>query len=270
MYLSRPARWCLRIWCALVLVVLYAPIVYVARLSVNTAKNFAWPPSGFTLTWWQRAYHEPGPRLALLHSAQTGLWAAGIALVLGTLAAFALTRHSFFGRTPISLAVVLPIALPGIVTAIALLSAFQRLGIDLSLETLVVAHATFCVVIVYNNVAARLRRLAPSLEEASADLGGDPFQTFRFVTFPMMRSALLAGGLLAFALSFDEIIVTTFTAAPSYKTLPLWFADNFSRPNAIPVVNVVATFVVLASTIPVYLAQRISDGAATFSAETRG
>ncbi len=267
MYLSRTARVVLRAWCGAVLLVLYAPIVYVARLSVNTAKNFAWPPRGFTLDWWHRTLHEPGPRLALLHSVQTGLWAAAIALTLGTLAAFALTRHRFFGRTTISLAVVLPIALPGIVTAIALLSAFQRLGVDLSLKTLVVAHATFCVVIVYNNVAARLRRLAPSLEEASADLGADPFQTFRLVTFPLMRSALLAGGLLAFALSFDEIIVTTFTAAPSYKTLPLWFADNFARPNAIPVVNVVATFVVLASTIPVYLAQRLTDGTAAFARE---
>lgn len=267
MYLSRAARFSLGAFCALVLAVLYAPILYVARLSVNTAKNFAWPPRGFTLDWWSRAYHEPGPRLALLHSVQTGLWAAGIALVLGTLAAFALTRHSFFGRTPVSVAIVLPIALPGIVTAVALLSAFQRLGVDLSLKTLVVAHATFCVVIVYNNVSARLRRLSPNLEEASADLGAGPLQTFRFVTFPLMRSALLAGALLAFALSFDEIIVTTFTAAPSYKTLPLWFADNFARPNAIPVVNVVATFVVLASTIPVYLAQRMTDGAATFARE---
>ena len=267
MYLSRAVRMALRAWCAAVLLVLYAPIVYVARLSVNTARNFAWPPRGFTLDWWDRAVHERGPRLALLHSVQTGLWAAAIALVLGTLAGFALTRHRFFGQTTVSLAVVLPIALPGIVTAIALLSAFQRLGVDLSLETLVVAHATFCVVIVYNNVAARLRRLAPSVEEASADLGADPFQTFRLVTFPLMRSALLAGGLLAFALSFDEIIVTTFTSAPGYKTLPLWFADNFARPNAIPVVNVVATFVVLASTIPVYVAQRITDGAAAFARE---
>ena len=144
-------------------------------------------------------------------------------------------------------------------TGIALLSGFERLGIDLSLFTLVVAHATFCVVIVYNNVAARLRRLAPNLEEASADLGADHFQTFRFVTLPLMRSALVAGGLLAFALSFDEIVVTTFTAGAGYKTLPLWFADNFARPNAITTVNVVATFVVIVSIIPVWLAQRLTD-----------
>ena len=265
MYLSRPARWMLRGCCALVLVVLYAPILYVARLSVNTAKNYAWPPQGFTLQWWDKALHETGPRDALLHSVQTGLWATAIALVLGTLASFALTRNRFFGQSAVSLFIVLPIALPGIVTGIALLSGFQRVGIDLSVATLVVAHATFCVVIVYNNAAARLRRLAPNLEEASADLGADGTQTFRYVTFPLMRSALVAGALLAFALSFDEIIVTTFTVGPGYKTLPLWFADNFSRPNAIPTVNVVATFVIIVSIIPVWFAQRLSDTTVSFS-----
>src|SRR5262249_24952592 len=163
--------------------------VYVARLSVNKAKTYAWPPQGFTLEWWRTAYHSPGPREALLHSVQTGLWATLIALALGTLASFALTRQKWFGRNAISLLIVLPIALPGIVTGIALLSGFQRVGINLSFGTLVVAHATFCVVIVYNNAAARLRRLAPSLEEASADLGADGAQTFRYVTFPLLRSA---------------------------------------------------------------------------------
>jgi putative spermidine/putrescine transport system permease protein len=265
MYLSSWARWGLRGFCGLVLVVLYFPILYVARLSVNTAKNYAWPPSGFTLQWWREAIHQPGPREALLHSVQTGLLATAIALVLGTLTAFALTRNRFFGRNSINLFIVLPIALPGIVTGIALLSGFQRVGVDLSLATLVIAHTTFCVVIVFNNAAARLRRLAPNVEEASADLGADGWQTFRFVTFPLLRSALVAGGLLAFALSFDEIVVTTFTAGVGYKTLPLWFADNFARPNAIPTVNVVATFVVIASIIPVWLAQRLTDSNATFS-----
>jgi putative spermidine/putrescine transport system permease protein len=265
MHLSPLARWGLRACCALVLVVLYAPIVYVARLSVNTAKNYTWPPRGFTLEWWRKAVHEDGPRSALLHSVQTGAWATAIALMLGTLAAFALTRHRFFGRDAVGLVIVLPIALPGIVTGIALLSGFQRVGIDVSLLTLVVAHATFCVVIVYNNAAARLRRLNPNLEEASADLGADLFQTFRFVTFPLLRTALVAGGLLAFALSFDEIIVTTFTAGTGYQTLPLWFADNFARPNAIPTVNVVATFVVIASIVPVWFAQRLANTTETFT-----
>src|SRR3954468_13285765 len=219
MYLSHPARFLLRAFCAVVLVVLYAPILYVARLSVNTAKNYAWPPTGFTLEWWRQAAHQAAPREALLHSVQTAIWATAIALLLGTLASFALTRHTFFGRNPLSLFIVLPIALPGIVTGVALLSGFQRVGIDLSFMTLVVAHATFCVVIVFNNTSARLRRLSPSLEEASADLGADGAQTFRYVTFPLMRSALVAGALLAFALSFDEIIVTTFTVGPGFRTL---------------------------------------------------
>ena len=259
MYLSRTARIALRAFAGLVLVVLYSPLLYVARLSFNTAKNYAWPPSGWTLEWWEKAIHEPGPQTALLHSVQTALWATAIALLLGTMAGFALSRFRFFGQGSVSLAIVLPIALPGIVTGIALLSAFERVGIELSLMTLVIAHATFCVVIVFNNVGARLRRLQGNLEEASADLGGDGLQTFRYITFPLMRSALLAGALLAFALSFDEIIVTTFTAGIGYKTLPLWFADNFARPNAIPVVNVVATFVVVVSIIPVYIAQRLIE-----------
>ncbi len=263
MYLSRPARIALRCFAAMVLVVLYFPLLYVARLSVNTGVNYVWPPKGWTLEWWDVAIHADGPREALLHSLQTGLWATGLALALGTLAAFALSRHRFFGHGSVSLALVLPIALPGIVTGIALLSAFQRVGIELSLTTLVVAHATFCVVIVYNNVGARLRRMEGNLEEASADLGADGLQTFRFVTFPLMRSALLAGGLLAFALSFDEIVVTTFTVGAGYKTLPIWFAENFARPNAIPVVNVVATFVVFVSIIPVYIAQRLVDSPLT-------
>src|SRR3954465_5845965 len=226
MYLSTFSRWMLRLVADTVLVVLYAPIVYVARLSVNEARDYAWPPRGFTLHWWQGAVHQDGPRTALLHSVQTGLTATVIALVLGTLAAFALTRSKFFGRNTVSLFIVLPIALPGIVTGIALLSGFQRVGIDLSFGTLVVAHATFCVVIVYNNAAARLRRLVPSVREASADLGADGLQTFRFVTFPLLRTALVAGGLLAFALSFDEILVPTFARGRGPQHPPLWVFPN--------------------------------------------
>ncbi len=260
MVLSRATRIALRIFVALVIALLYAPLLYVARLSISTAHNFAWPPRGWTVGNWRDAMHEPGPRAALWHSMLTATTATVIALVLGTLAAFALSRHRFFGRNTVGLALVLPIALPGIVTAIALRSAFDRINVAVSSGTLAVAHATFCVVIVYNNVSARLGRVSRNLDEASADLGAGPLQTLRYVTFPLMRTALLAGALLAFALSFDEIIVTTFNVDGGYQTLPLWFADNFARPNKIPVVNVVATFVVLASIVPVYFAQRISDG----------
>lgn len=261
MYMSRIARFLFAGFTALVVFALYFPILYIARLSFNKAKSFAWPPRGFTLEWWTGAYHASGPRDALLRSLETALLASLIAIVLGTLTSFALTRHRFFGRNAVGFVAVLPIALPGIVTGIALNSGFNRAGVKLSLFTLVVAHATFCIVIVYNNVAARLRRLSPSLEEASSDLGADVFQTFRFITFPLMRSALFAGALLAFALSFDEIVVTTFTAGPGFETLPLWIFNNMFRPNNLPLVNVVATVVVLFSVIPVYLAQRLSDGA---------
>ena len=161
--------------------------------------------------------------------------------MLGTLASLAVSRYSFFGRETISFLVILPIALPGIVTGIALNNTFtQVLGIDLSLFTIVVGHATFCIVVVYNNVLARLRRVSTSFEEASADLGATPFQTFRRVTLPNIQTALVAGALLAFALSFDEIIVTTFTVGTGEQTVPIWIFQNLFRPNQVPVVNVVA------------------------------
>jgi putative spermidine/putrescine transport system permease protein len=178
------------------------------------------------------------------------------------MAAFAVQRYRFFGRETVSLLVILPIALPGIVTGIALNNAFRTvlspLGIQLGLFTVVVGHATFCIVTIYNNVLARLRRMGTNVEEASADLGADTFQTFRYVTFPLLRSALLAGGLLSFALSFDEIIVTTFTAGAGVQTLPIWIFDNLFRPNQAPIVNVVAAALIVLSVVPVYVAQRIS------------
>ena len=178
----------------------------------------------------------------------------------------ALQRFKFFGRDWIALIIVLPIALPGIVTGMALNSAFNEAGVGLGLLTVVVADATFCIVVVYNNVIARLRRLGGSVEEASSDLGADTFQTFRYITFPMIRTALLAGGLLAFALLFDEIVVTTFTAGAGVQTLPQWIFANMFRTSQLPVVNVVATFVVLLSIIPVLVAQRITDGEGALAA----
>jgi putative spermidine/putrescine transport system permease protein len=177
--------------------------------------------------------------------------------VLGTLVSLALSRHRFFGRETISLVVILPIALPGIVTGLALQTTYTTVGIDFGLLTIIIGHATFCIVVVYNNAVARLRRLTGSLEEASYDLGADAWQTFRNVTFPQLRTPLLAGGLLAFALSFDEVVVTVFTSG-AQQTLPIWIYANLFRPVEQPVVNVVALFVIVASIIPVYLAQRLS------------
>ena len=190
-------------------------------------------------------------------SVKAALGATILALVLGTLASLAVARYRFFGRETISFLVILPIALPGIVTGMALNATFNTAGVPLGLLTIIVGHATFCIVVVYNNAVARLRRTSQHLEEASADLGADTWQTFRYVTFPQLRSALLAGALLAFALSFDEVIVTTFTAGPD-QTLPIWILGNLSRPNQLPVVNVVAVFLILLSTIPVYLATRLT------------
>jgi putative spermidine/putrescine transport system permease protein len=256
---SSSSNWPLRLATGLTLAFLYAPLLVIAVYAFNTRRTAVWPPPGFTLKWFGRAFHNPGVRDALWTSIQAGLGATAIALALGTLAAFAVARYRFFGRESVSFLVLLPLALPGIVTGMALNSTFtQVLGVDLTLFTIIVGHATFCVVIVYNNVVARLRRMGSSLEEASADLGAHTWQTFRHVTFPQLRSALVAAALLAFALSFDEVIVTTFTAGDR-ETLPIWILSNLSRPNQLPVVNVVAVVVILLSIVPVYIAQRISS-----------
>jgi putative spermidine/putrescine transport system permease protein len=261
--LSRTTRYLLLAALVVGLVVIYFPLLLVLLNSFNADTTFGWPPSSLTFEWWTRVVSNEGAVAALRTSVVAGLSATAIALVLGTMAAFALQRYRFYGRDTLSLLIILPIALPGIVTGIALNNAFRTiLGVDLGLFTAIVAHATFCIVVVFNNVIARLRRLGGNLQEASMDLGADGFTTFRLVTFPMLRSALLAGGLLAFALSFDEIIVTTFTLGAGLETLPIWILNNLFRPNQTPVVNVVAAILVLASTIPVYLAQRLSGDTA--------
>ncbi|MGZ4629803.1 ABC transporter permease [Oryzihumus sp.] len=260
MILSTRAKILLRVAVVLGLATIYVPLFVVLVNSFNTSRTFGWPPSGFTLEWWQRAAASEGVLNAVATSVKAGLGATAIALVLGTMAAFAVQRFRFFGRESVSFLVLLPIALPGIVTGIALNNAFRSLLGGLSLMTVIIGHATFCIVVVYNNVLARLRRSGTSLEEASADLGAGLGQTFRLVTLPVIRSALFAGGLLAFALSFDEIIVTTFTASPGVQTLPLWIFGNLFRPNQAPVVNVVAAVLIVASFVPVYLVQRIGGG----------
>jgi putative spermidine/putrescine transport system permease protein len=251
------AKWLLRGGTALTLVFVYVPLAIIALYAFNSSRIQAWPIDGFTLDWFERALHNQGARDALWVSIKAALGATLVALVLGTLASLAVARYHFFGRETISFFIILPIALPGIVTGMALNATFNTVGLSLGLLTIVIGHATFCIVLIYNNAVARLRRVSEHLEEASADLGADSWQTFRYITFPQLRSALLAGALLAFALSFDEVIVTTFTAGPNF-TLPIWILNNLSRPNQLPVVNVVAVFLILLSTIPVYLATRLS------------
>jgi putative spermidine/putrescine transport system permease protein len=253
-----------------VLAFIYVPLGVVAINSFNADRTFGWPPPGLTTRWWSAALKAPGPRDALRTSVEAGLGATAIALVLGSLLSLALTRYRFFGRNAISLLVILPIALPGIVTGIALQSVIQNVlnpvfGINAGLFTIIVGHATFCIVVILNNVTARLRRMGGSMESASADLGARPFTTFRLVTFPLLRTAILAGALLAFALSFDEIVVTTFTAGPGTPTLPIWIFNNLFRPNQAPVVNVVAVILVAVSILPVWLAQRLSGAEAAES-----
>jgi putative spermidine/putrescine transport system permease protein len=238
---------------------IYVPLLLVVINSFNENTSFAWPPTGFTTTWWSKAAVNEGVRDAITRSAVVALFATVIALILGSLAAAAISRYKFFGRDSISLLFVLPIALPGIVTGIALNNVFTNFLGELTIFTIIVGHATFCIVVVFNNVAARYRRLGANLEEASMDLGAGRFMTYRLITFPLLRSALLAGGLLSFALSFDEIIVTTFTAGAGQSTLPIWIFQNLFRPNQAPIVNVVAAALIIVSIIPIYLSQRLTQ-----------
>lgn len=238
---------------------IYVPLSVVVINSFNSSRTFSWPPSGLTLEWWNKAVINTGVREALMWSLSAGLSATFIALLLGTSLAFAVSRYNFFGKDIISLLVVLPISLPGVVTGIALSNAFNhQLGLSTGLLTIVIGHATFCIVVVYNNALARLRRMGTSLQEASMDLGANGITTFRLITLPNLASALFAGGLLAFGLSFDEIVVTTFTAGPGIQTLPIWIYNNMFRPNQAPIVNVVAATLVVFSIIPIYLSQRLS------------
>lgn len=258
MKLSRAAKRVLLAIMAIGFTFIYLPLLLVVINSFNTNKSFAWPPTGFTTEWWSKAAVNDGIRDAVMRSFFTALIATSIALILGSLAAAAITRYEFFGRNTISLLFVLPIALPGIVTGIALNNVFTNFFGKLTFFTIVIGHATFCIVVVFNNVAARYRRLGVNLQEASMDLGANRFTTFRLVTFPLIRNALVAGGLLAFGLSFDEIIVTTFTAGAGQTTLPIWIFQNLFRPNQAPIVNVVAAALILISILPIYFSQRLT------------
>jgi putative spermidine/putrescine transport system permease protein len=254
---TRAARAGLLGWTLLVVLFLWFPLVLIGIYAFNRSNIQSWPIPGWTTHWFSVAWHDPDVRSSLWLSVKVGLVATGVALVLGSMAAFAIHRFRFFGRESVSFLLLLPIALPGIITGMALNSFYVFAGIGFSIWTIVIGHATFCVVVVYNNVLARLRRTSTSLIEASMDLGADGWQTFRFVVWPVLATALIAGGLLAFALSFDEVIVTTFTAG-AQTTLPIFILDNLRQGQQFPVINVVALAVILLTVVPVTLAQRLT------------
>jgi len=252
-------RMALRAWTAVVLLFLFVPILLIFLYAFNTSNIESWPIPGLTTRWFTATWDDPDVRSALLLSVQAGLAATAVALVLGSCAAFAIHRSAFFGRDAISLLFILPLALPGIITGIALNSFFSFNGISLSIWTVVIGHATFCMVVVYNNVLARLRRSQGSLVEAAMDLGANGFQVFRDVTLPLISTAVVAGAMLAFALSFDEVIVTTFTAG-AQSTLPIWIFGQIRHGILLPEVNVVVSFVILVTIIPVLVAARLTGG----------
>ena len=252
----RGTRIALVTWTVLVVLFLWLPLVLIMVYAFNKSNVQSWPIPGFTTKWFHVAWYSQDVRTALWLSVRVALVATGAAIVLGSAAAFAVARFEFFGRDAVSFLLVLPIALPGIVTGMALNSFFIAGHISVSMWTIVVGHATFCVVIVYNNVLARLRRSSPSLIEASQDLGADGWQTFRFIVWPVLSTALIAGGLLAFALSFDEVVVTFFTAG-AQSTLPLLILGLIRLGQQLPVVNAIAFAIILLTVIPVALAQRL-------------
>jgi len=245
------------VWAGLVILFLWFPLAVILVYAFNRSNVQSWPIAGWTTHWFRVAWSDPDVRNSLWLSVKVGLIATTIALTLGSMAAFAIHRFRFFGRESVSFLLVLPIALPGIITGMALNSFYVFAGISFSIWTIVIGHATFCVVVVYNNVLARLRRTSPSLYEASMDLGADGWQTFRYVTWPVVSTALISGALLAFALSFDEVIVTTFTAG-AQTTLPIFILDNLRQGQQLPIINVVALVVIVLTTIPVAIAQRLT------------
>ena len=255
---GRLGRAGLTLWAVGVVLFLWLPLGIILVYAFNTSNIQSWPIPGVTLRWFRVAWNDPDARDALLLSLKAAFAATAVALVLGTMAAVAISRFQFFGREIFSFLLVLPIALPGVITGIALSSFYTFWGVNFSLWTIVVGHATFCVVIVYNNVLARLRRTSPSLTEASMDLGADGWQTFRFVTFPVLSTALSSGALLAFALSFDEVIVTLFTAG-AQNTLPIWILGKIRLGQQLPEVNAVVFVVVVLTIIPVVISQRLTQ-----------
>jgi putative spermidine/putrescine transport system permease protein len=245
-----------------VLVFMYAPLMVLILNAFNERQIASWPIQEFSLKWWFIAFESEPIRAALLNSVTVATAAMLIAMVLGSLVAFALSRYDFFGKSTVNLLIVLPIALPGVVTGVAFSNTYSNFltpaGFQIGYFGMIVAHSTFCIVMVFNNVFARLKRMNPALQEASMDLGQGLWGTFRLVTLPQFRTAFAAGALLAFALSFDEVVVTIFTAPPGVDTVPLWILKEMARPNQASVVNVVATVVILLSLIPVYVSQRLS------------
>ena len=247
----------LKVWTLLVVLFLHLPIVIIILYAFNAQTAQGWPITEWTTKWFGPTLHNGEMQQALWLSLKAAAGATAIALLLGSLAAFGVHRFRFFGRETISFLLVLPLALPGIITGMALNSFFVYWGVTFSILTIIIGHATFCIVIVFNNVLARLRRTPTSLSEASMDLGADGWQTFRFVTLPALSTALVSGALLAFALSFDEVIVTTFTAG-AQSTLPIWIFGNIRIGQQLPEVNVVVFAVLIATIIPVTIAQRLT------------
>jgi putative spermidine/putrescine transport system permease protein len=255
---SERASFGLKLTAGLGLGFLHLPILLIFLYAFTTEeRSYVFPPPGLTTQWFAIAWERSDIWDALSLSVGVASVATILAMILGTLVSAAMVKSKFFGREQISLLILLPLALPGFITGISLRSAFGVMDIPFSTWTIILGHATFCIVIVYNNAVARFRRLSGGILEASADLGANAFQTFWHVLLPNLGTALLAGGMLAFALSFDEVIVTTFTAGQQ-ATLPIWMLEELIRPRQRPVTNVVAMLVFVGTFLPILIAYTLT------------
>jgi spermidine/putrescine transport system permease protein len=240
----------------LVYAFLYLPLIVIVLYSFSAAKVNVWPIESYTLDWYRELRHDRAIIDGVKLSIRVGLTASLIAVVLGTLAGLAIDRYQFPGKATLRFLIVLPITLPGIVTGVALLSYFTLIHWELSNWTIIVAHATFCITLVMNNVVGRLSQLPRHLDEASADLGATPFQTFRRITLPLILPAVIAGALLAFTLSFDEIVVTLFVKGRD-STLPLVIWARLRRGLS-PEVNAAATVIIAVSFVLVVVSSLVA------------
>lgn len=230
---------------------LYLPIAVLVAYSFNASRSLTWPMSGLTLEWYQKLASNSQLIEAFYNSIYVAVCATVLTLIIGVPAALALDRIDFPGKGLFRKLILLPIALPGIITGISMLILFRAIGFNLSLETVIIGHATALLAVVVTQVYARLQRVPASLSEASVDLGASGLQTFFLVTLPNIRTAVIGAGMLAFTLSFDEIPVTFFLTGRD-NTLPMYIWSTMRR-GLTPEINAIGTLIVAMSIIMIFI-----------------
>jgi spermidine/putrescine transport system permease protein len=241
---------------ALVYFFLHLPVLVLVVFSFNSSK-FSVDWRGFTFQWYQRLLERPDILRGLKASLIVGGLATVISAVFGTLLALALARHRFRGRRAFEGFLYVPVVTPEIVTGISLLLLFALLKVPLGLTTITIAHVAFCISFVVIVVLARLEGMDDNLEEAAMILGADEITTFWKVTVPQLWPGILSGALLAFTMSFDDFVITSFVSGPGSSTLPI-VVYGMVRKNVEPSINAISTIILLATAILIYLADRLA------------